>query len=62
MFLFFSREHIVNESMGEMKRKLSFDYSSKKKFRSKLPINCIENLSNELFMKYSIISMLGIYT
>jgi hypothetical protein len=62
MFLFFSREHIVNESMGEMKRKLRFEYSLEKKVRSKLSINCIENLSNELFMKYSIISMLGIYT
>ncbi len=47
--MFISRRHIVNESMGEMKRKSSFDYSSEKKFQSKLSVNCIENLSNELF-------------
>jgi hypothetical protein len=50
--MFISRGHIVNESMGEMKRKLSFNHSMQekiKKFRSKLSINCIENLSNELF-------------
>jgi hypothetical protein len=35
--------------MDETKRKLSFDYSSEKKFQSKLSVNCIENLSNELF-------------
>ncbi len=36
----------MNESMGKMKRKSSFNSSSEKKLRS---INCIENLSNELF-------------
>jgi hypothetical protein len=38
--------------MVEMKRKSNFDYSSKeeiKKFRSKSSINCIEDLSNEVF-------------
>jgi hypothetical protein len=50
--MFISGGHIVNESMGEMKRKLCFNHSSEeeiKKFRGKLSINCIENLSNELF-------------
>ncbi len=44
--MFISRGHIVNESIGEMKRKSSFNSSTEKKLRS---INCIENLSNELF-------------
>jgi hypothetical protein len=38
----------LKESLGGMKRKSSVTCSSEKKFRNKLSINCIENLSNEL--------------
>ncbi len=50
--MFISRGHIANrtnESMDKMKRKSSVNYSSNKKFRSNLSINCIENLPNEVF-------------
>ncbi len=50
---------MLNESIGGMKRKSSFNSSSKKKFRSKLSINSIENLSNELF--YEIFDYLDVY-
>ncbi len=39
----------TNESMDKMKRKSSVNYSSNKKFRSNLSINCIENFPNEVF-------------
>jgi hypothetical protein len=35
--------------MGKTKRKSNVNNSSNKKFRSDLSINCIENLSNEIF-------------
>ena len=50
--MFISRGHIANrtnESMDKMKRKSSVNYSSNKKFRSHLSINCIENLPSEVF-------------